>query len=95
MNGRRCFLRDLGRGTIAAGLAGVSSFLLSRRDRSGAGVNGQVERRDHTCVNHWICRTCARLPDCPLPQALSAREHGVKPGGGEKGGTDGTGRDVG
>jgi len=84
MKNRRRFLRDLGWGAMAAGLAGVSAFLLARRDRSGTAVNRGVDRREHTCSNHWICSGCPRLADCPLPQALSARARGVKPGGGEK-----------
>jgi hypothetical protein len=84
MKNRRRFLRDLGRGTMAAALAGVSAFLVSRRDRSAAAVNRGTDRRDHTCVNHWICRSCSRLADCPLPQALSAKARGVEPNVGEK-----------
>ena len=82
MKNRRSFLRDLGWGTLAAGLAGVTAFLLARRDRSAASVNRGVDPRDHACSNHWICSSCSRLADCPLPQALSARARGVKPGGG-------------
>ena len=82
MKNRRSFLRDLGWGTMAAALAGASAFLLSRRDRSSAAANRGVDPRDHSCGNHWICSGCSHLADCPLPQALSARARGVKPGGG-------------
>jgi len=86
MKDRRRFLRDLGWATMAAGLAGVSAFLLSRRKRSGAAVHPAVDSRAHTCGNHWICSSCSRLADCPLPQALSARARGVKQGGGSRSG---------
>ena len=71
---RRRFLLDLTRGTIAAGLAAFSALLLSRRDSSTPGS----DKDKHTCINQWICSGCFRLADCVLPQALSAREHGVR-----------------
>ena len=95
MKDRRRFLRDLGWGTMAAGLAGVCAFLLARRDRSGAAVHPAVDRRAHICSNHWICSGCSRLADCPLPQALSARAHGVKQGGGSRSGAKPKGSDGG
>ena len=95
MSNRRRFLRDLGWGAMAAGLAGVSAFLLARRDRSGAGLNQGVDRRAHACSNHWICSSCSRLADCPLPQALSARAHGVRQGGGSGSGAKPKGSDGG
>jgi hypothetical protein len=95
MSNRRRFLRDLGWGAMAAGLAGVSAFLLSRRNRSGAIAHPAVDRRAHTCSNHWICSSCSRLADCSLPQALSARAHGLKQGGGSGSGTKPKGSDGG
>ena len=95
MKNRRRFLRDLGWGTMAAALAGVSAFLLARRDRSWGDVDRGRDRRDHTCSNHWICRSCSRLDDCTLPQAMSARARGVKPDGGRERTTDRKGPDAG
>lgn len=95
MKDRRRFLRDLSWGAMAAGLAGVSAFLLARRDRPGAAGHPAVDRRAHTCSNHWICSSCSRLADCPLPQALSARAHGVKQGVGEGSGAKPKGSDGG
>ena len=71
---RRQFLLDIARGTIAAGLAAFSAILLFRRGPSGSGS----DRAKHTCTNQWICGGCSRLADCVLPQALSAKKHGVR-----------------
>jgi hypothetical protein len=71
---RRQFLLDIARGTIAAGLTAFSAVLLWRR---GSFTPGSDQEK-HTCINAWICGGCSRLADCFLPQALSAKKHGVR-----------------
>ena len=95
MKDRRRFLRDLGWGATAAALAGASAFLLSRRNRCGEAAHPALDRRAHTCSNHWICSSCSRLSDCPLPQALSARAHGVKQSSSSRSGVKPKGSDGG
>ena len=62
---RREFLRGGARCALLAGLAAVSALLIRKR---GAGLPGQ------TCINEGICRACAAVGDCGLPQALSFKE---------------------
>ena len=95
MKDRRRFLQDLGWSTMAACLAGVCAFLLTRRYRSRAFSIRGVDRPAHTCSNGWICSGCSRLADCPLPQALSARAHGLKQGWGWRNGAERMGSDGG
>ena len=59
---RRQFLRGLGRGAVLASLAAAA--LLARRKRQGA--SGE------SCTDRGICRSCASLGSCGLPQAYSA-----------------------
>ena len=62
---RREFLRG---GIRYALLAGASAVAVSVASRPGAKLTGQ------TCVNEGICRGCAVVGDCGLPQALSFRQ---------------------
>ena len=56
---RREFFRTLGRGVLAAlCLAGIGALTL---------------KPGETCDRNGLCRGCASLADCSLPQALSAR----------------------
>jgi hypothetical protein len=71
---RRRFLLDVARGTVAAGLAAFSAILLWRRSSFTPGS----DKDKHTCTNEWICGDCSRLAECFLPQALSAKKHGVR-----------------
>jgi hypothetical protein len=71
---RRQFLLDVVRGSIAAGLTAFSAVLLWRRDSFTPGS----DKEKHTCINAWICGECSRLADCILPQALSAKKHGIR-----------------
>lgn len=58
--GRRKFLRTLGRALLALGL--------------GGGVAALVSRDPEKCTNQGLCRGCSELADCRLPQALSLKE---------------------
>lgn len=65
--GRRGFLLALGRYSLAV--------LLS------AGVGGLSVRRRGRCQDPGLCRQCALLQTCDLPNAVSARES-AEPGQG-------------
>lgn len=58
--GRREFLRGVGRYALA--------LLL------GGGVGAMVARDGRGCANPGICRDCAALEGCRLPQALQFRQ---------------------
>jgi len=64
---RRGFLKNIGRMTLLAVLAGGTALLVGRRGKE-------------TCVNSGICRGCSAFSDCGLPQALSAKRAGVSEG---------------
>ena len=61
---RRELMQSLGRGALFTGLAAVSVFAVSKKNRSA----------DETCSNNFICRNCAVLKKCGLPQALSLKQ---------------------
>ena len=62
---RREFLRTAFRGGALAALAAVGVAL---------GRRAWLNRQDHECVNQGVCRGCAALDGCVLPQALSMRQ---------------------
>ena len=61
---RRELMHSLGRGALLIGLAAVSVFTVSQKNRSA----------DETCSNNFICRNCTALTKCRLPQALSLKQ---------------------
>ena len=65
---RREFFRSLSRYALLSGLAAGAAVVVGRR----AGAGGQ------TCDRGGICRGCPAFTDCGLPQALSARQHGME-----------------
>jgi hypothetical protein len=60
---RRDFLRSAGRYAFAGLLVLAGEEIVRRR------LGGR-----ESCMNQGICSGCAVLPDCGLPQALSARQ---------------------
>lgn len=58
---RRAFLLTLARGLVAGGLLAGAAALLAKH--GGERCNGD-----------GICRDCAALAECGLPQALSVKE---------------------
>jgi len=61
---RRELMQLLGRGALLIGLAAVSVFAVTKKNRSA----------DETCSNNFICRNCAAREKCRLPQALSLKQ---------------------
>ena len=61
---RRGFLKSLARLSVLAGM-GVAG---------AAFLRGRLRPIGETCVNEGVCRGCAVLGGCGLPQALSVRE---------------------
>ena len=61
---RRELIQSLGRGVLFTGLAAVSVFAVTNKNRS----------TDDSCSNNFICRNCAVLKKCRLPQALSLKQ---------------------
>jgi len=64
-DGRREFLRGLGRSAMLGGLL-LGAGALIRREHA--------ERPLETCASDGICRNCRDLRDCGLPQALSFKQ---------------------
>lgn len=62
---RRTFLKSIGRLLLAVGLAGGAAALLLRDPQ-------------HSCTRNGLCRGCSTFARCDLPQALSARQAGVR-----------------
>jgi hypothetical protein len=62
MNDRRIFLKKLGRGAMALGLAGVSGYLLFREHPSDA------------CSFDFVCGNCRKRTSCELPEAQDFRK---------------------
>ncbi len=56
---RKSFLKDTGRWTILAIMAGLVWFLVRHRDVSGT----------NTCEENKFCKNCNRFGSCSLPQA--------------------------
>ena len=67
---RREFLRSIGRLTIIAGLSGAA-VLLFKRERL-------ILNDEQRCISQGLCRGCTIFEKCALPQALSARQAGLK-----------------
>ena len=66
---RREFFRTCARGLGLAGLGLVGGVLAARRaERVGA----------ESCENSGVCRGCPAYSGCGLPQALSARQRGMR-----------------
>ena len=63
---RREFLRDCGRGAVAAVLGLAGAILFARRDREGP--SGK------RCGRSGMCRGCGELERCGLPRALSLKQ---------------------
>ncbi len=61
---RRGWLQGIGRGILLSGLAGLTGWLTF--GRRGA-------RRENSCINQQICRSCTILRTCRRPEGLSAR----------------------
>ena len=62
MDNRRTFLRTLGRGLLAAGLAGMGGYLLLREPTAEA------------CSIDFICGSCGKRKSCTLPEAENFRK---------------------
>ncbi len=65
---RREFLRLAGRWALGGGLLALAT-ILGRQTRFRP-LPGQ------TCVGDGVCRGCAQLPGCALPQAVSVKRAG-------------------
>lgn len=63
---RRHFFRAVARGLLLGA--------------SAAGIFGLIWKNGERCTGGGICRGCADFDACGLPQALSAREHGIDHG---------------
>ncbi len=63
---RREFLKDIGRKAAIFGLVSGTARLVTKPGR-----------HSESCVGSGICRDCASLSTCGLPQALSVREAGA------------------
>jgi hypothetical protein len=62
---RREFLHGSARYALLTGVAAVVAVVAGRRN---ATLSGQ------TCVSNGLCRGCAVVSDCGLPQALSFKQ---------------------
>jgi len=61
---RRELMQSWGRGALLTGLAAVSVFAVTSKNNS----------TEKSCANDFICRNCAALKKCRLPQALSLKQ---------------------
>ena len=61
---RRELMLSLGRGALFTGLAAVSVYAVTKKNPSTG----------ESCSNNFICRNCATLNKCRLPQALSLKQ---------------------
>jgi hypothetical protein len=59
---RRSFFRRVGRGAVAAALAGVAALAATKR-----------KDRAPSCINQGVCRGCRAFDACDLPRARVAR----------------------
>ncbi len=64
MNDRRAFIKKVGRGAVALGLAGISGYLLLR------------ESSGEDCSFDLACGGCRKNASCTHPQAKDFRSSG-------------------
>ena len=62
---RREWLTTLGRGAALVGLSVIGVLATTKNPRA---------LQQEKCTNHYLCRNCATLKKCRLPQALSLKQ---------------------